>query len=493
MKERMGFLWRIIVLLGIYGGSMPLFGQTGDRNIEFYGRVSDTEGNGIADVPVTDGLKVVVTDRKGNFRLMGDRTAEFIYITLPAGYRIPMADQAPCLFQRVKETTNRKQRFDFQLERLETSDDKHLLVVWSDPQVYFEEEMDSVRRAVEDVAALVKKYADRPAFGVVCGDIIGDIYRKPSFFGPMKASLYNSGIPFFYVVGNHDMDLGVRSNDRAKATFKSFFGPTYYSFNRGKVHYVVLDDNFYIGRSYMYVGYVEEKQLKWLEQDLALVPEHSTVVVCTHIPTWSREARSERWGEESSMKVMNNRRALYDLLKPYRTHIMSGHEHYNENYVISERLFEHVHAPLSTLFWQTAWSMDGVPCGYAVYEVDGDHIEWYFKAVGYNRDYQFNAYPVGTNRWKPEALTANVWNYDPAWKVYWYENGIRKGEMERYTGYDPIIYQDVVAREAHFKHKYIGAAPTEHLFFALPESLDAELKIEVVDRFGNVFTWEDKK
>lgn len=76
----------------------------------------------------------------------------------------------------------------------------------------------------------------------------------------------------------------------------------------------------------------------------------STVVVAMHIPTYSREARRKEWGKESTMKVMNNRSHLYELLKPYNTHIMSGHEHYNENYVLADNLYEHVHAPLSTLF-----------------------------------------------------------------------------------------------------------------------------------------------
>ena len=48
----------------------------------------------------------------------------------------------------------------------------------------------------------------------------------------------------------------------------------------------------------------------------------STVVVATHIPTYSREARRKEWGKESTMKVMNNRSHLYELLKPYNAHII---------------------------------------------------------------------------------------------------------------------------------------------------------------------------
>ena len=46
--------------------------------------------------------------------------------------------------------------------------------------------------------------------------------------------------------------------------------------------------------------------------------------------------------------MLNNRRALYRMLEPYNAHILSAHEHYNENYSPEPHLFEHVHAPLST-------------------------------------------------------------------------------------------------------------------------------------------------
>ena len=301
-------------------------------------------------------------------------------------------------------------------------------------------------------------------------------------------------MPFFYVFGNHDMDTDVRTNDYSKRSFKERFGPTYYAFDRGKIHYVVLDDVFFLARSYLYAGYLEERQLRWLEQDLASVPAGSTVVVCLHIPTWSCAARRGEWGKEQTNKVLNNRRALYKLLEPYRAHILSAHEHYNENYTPVPHVFEHVHAPLSTLFWQTPLSMDGIPAGYAVYEADGGRIaSWYWKAVDHDRGRQFTAYAAGADRHKPDAVTVNVWNYDPAWKVRWYEDGRCRGEMTRYTGYDESICDYVARYGDRFKYKYIGAAQTEHLFYAVPSSPDAEVRVEVTDRFGNVYEWSAGK
>lgn len=454
------------------------------RTITLCGRVT-ASGMGVVGVPVTDGRTIVRTDKRGRYRLPSDTEAEFVYLSVPAGYEIPTEDGTPKIYRRIE---GGKLRYDFTLERSTADQTRHRLLVVADPQVYFESELDSVRRAAADIRRTASDGI--PTVGVVCGDIIGDIYRKPALFEPVRRAIATGGVPFFYAVGNHDMDLGVRTNDRAKASFKAHFGPTYYSFDRGRVHYVVLDDNFYIARSYLYVGYLTERQLRWLEQDLAAVPAGRTVVVCMHIPTWSRPARRGEWGKEEAHKVLNNRRALYDLLKPYNAHILSAHEHYNENYEPVPHVFEHVHAPLSTLFWQTPWSMDGIPAGYGVYEIAGDSIAWHYKAVDHPRSRQFTAYGAGCDRHRPDAMTVNVWNWDPAWKVLWYENGTPRGEMTRYTGYDESIYDYVVRFGDRFVYKYIGADVTEHLFYAEPSSPGAAVRVEVVDRFGNRSVWD---
>lgn len=459
--------------------------KTLPRTIELYGSVQSA-GRGIADVAVTDGYTIVQTDSKGNYRLTSTPAAEFVYLTVPDGYEVPTEQGTPKIYHNI--SADEMQRYDFTLQCSKANAEHHRLLIIADPQVYFDEELDSVRRASADIRRTVSDGV--PTLGVVCGDIIGDITHEPALFEPVRKAIATSGVPFFYAVGNHDMDLGVRSNDYAKTSFKSHFGPTYYSFNRGRVHYVVLDDNFYIGRSYLYVGYLEESQLQWLEQDLALVPAGRTVVVCMHIPSWSRPARKGEWGKEESNKVLNNRQALYKLLEPYRAHILSAHEHYNENYVPVTHVVEHVHAPLSTLFWQTPWSMDGIPAGYAVYDFDGDAVSWYFKTVDHPRGRQFNAYAVGADRHKPEAVTANVWNWDPQWQVLWYENGVVQGEMTRYTGYDESIYDYVSRYSEGFKYKYIGADVTEHLFYAVPHSPESVVRVEAHDPFGHISAWQ---
>ncbi len=56
-------------------------------------------------------------------------------------------------------------------------------------------------------------------------------------------------------------------------TFESYFGPIYYSLNKGNAHYIVLDNCFYVNRDYQYIGYIDERTFQWLEKDLSYVPK----------------------------------------------------------------------------------------------------------------------------------------------------------------------------------------------------------------------------
>ena len=460
---------------------LSLHAQTDVRNILFSGKVYDGK-SGIAGVAVTDGVNVTHTGAKGQYQLLSHATAEFVYITLPSGYDVPMKDEAPCFYVPVTDKSASKQTINFEIKKSGRDDNRHTMIVWADPQVYYEEELPLAANAAKDAEALAGAL-ETPVYGVVCGDITGD---HPEYYASLKKMLADTRVPFFFVPGNHDLRLNVRSDELSKDIYRKSFGPDYYSFNRGKVHYVVLNDVFYVGRTYWYIGYLSERQLAWLQQDLAVVPAGSTVVVMLHIPTATRTTQPA----EEMHKILQNRRYLHEMLGPYNAHIFSGHMHYNDNFVLNDHLFEHVHAAVCAEFWQTSQCSDGTPQGYGVYEIDGDDVRWYYKSVGYDKNFQFRAYPVGANPEKPTAVTVNVWNYDPQWKVNWYENGVPKGEMTPYSGHDPYATDYINKNKDKFRYDWISTGATEHLFFAEPSSPDAKIKIEVTDRFENQYIEE---
>ena len=108
--------------------------------------------------------------------------------------------------------------------------------------------------------------------------------------------------------------------------------------------------------------------------------------------------------------------------------------------------------------------------------------------------YDKNRKPTGrtVERGKPMRqdeyhIVVNVWNWDPGWKVCWYEDGVFRGEMGRFSGYDRNISRDVEERrESEFKWKYLGAGETEHLFRAEPADPESRIVVEVTDRFGRI-------
>jgi hypothetical protein len=471
---------KILLLVGLIS-FINLYARADIRNILFSGKVH-AGNSGIAGVAVTDGVNITHTDANGQYRLLSNASAEFVYITLPSGYDIPLNNGTPCFYVPVNDKFKPEQTINFELKKPARDDYRHTMIVWADPQVYYEDELPLAANAAKDVEAL-NRQSQTPVFGLVCGDIVGD---HPEHYDAIKKILADTRTPFFFAPGNHDMTLNVRSDDWSKDTFKKTFGPDYYSFNRGKVHYVVLDDAFYVGRTYWYIAYLPEKQLAWLQQDLADVPAGSTVVVILHIPTSTRETEAR----ENMLNVLQNRWHLHDMLKPYNAHIFSGHMHYNDNFVITGNLYEHVHAAVCAEFWQTPQCSDGTPQGYGVYEINGSDIQWYYKSVGYDKNFQFRAYPAGHNPEKPTAVTVNVWNYDPQWKIHWYENGILKGEMTQYNGKDPYATDYIIKNKAKFRYDWITTGVTGHLFFAEPSSPNAKIKIEVIDRFENKYVEE---
>ncbi len=440
-------------------------------------------GQGVEGVMVTDGHSVCVTDSKGKYRLPVNEDARFIYISSPSGYKVPVANSVPQFFHSITEG-EMPRSLDFSLEK--TNDKHHGFVVWADPQVKSEKELEQMKEVVSDLSKTLESYPSIPFHALGGGDISGD---NPGIYENLKTALSVSGIPFYQSMGNHDMSYNGRSNELASVVFEKHFGPAYYSFNRGEIHYVVLNDVFYIGRDYFYIGYLPEEQLAWLEKDLSLVKEGSTVVVALHIPTTLDDADLKTFNIKNISLSVSNKKALYNMLKPYQAHIVSGHMHENSNVIIASNIMEHNVSSVCGAWWQGPYAEDGTPRGYAVFEANGSKLKWYFKSAGKPASVQFRAYAPGANPEQPEYLTANVWNWDPEWKVYWYENGQRMGEMEAYRGGDPETNRAYADKEK-LAYKWISSRPTNHMFRAKLNTSGASVRVEVVDRFGQVYQQE---
>ena len=461
------------------------------RTIKVTGRVT-SQGKGLGGVPVTDGVTVTQTDARGQFRFASSTRQPYVYLSVPAGYRIPQHETGTARFYQPLDNEDRDAvEANFSLQPMAWDDEEHAFLVLADPQMGIESELQEFRnQTVPDVQRTLRVLGDQPTFGVGLGDLVFD--NLPLLAG-YEAAVQEMEIPFMQALGNHDLDFDAPDDFGAAATFRRHFGPEYYSFDRGAVHYVVLDDVFWPGSDGFgnnnddYLGHLDATQLAWLEQDLALVEVGRTVVVFTHIPALSTAYRRSGESSPPAGGMIINREALYDLLAPYDAHIISGHTHENEHRTAAGP-HEHVVGTVCGAWWTGPICHDGTPRGYAVYEVEGESVQWQYKSVGHDADHQMRLYSKGTDPTAPDEFIANVWDVDPEWNVVWYEDGIQTGRMARRVGTDPMSKRLYDGPEKPEKNPWANPRPTGHLFYA-PFNPDANrIRVETTDRFGRMYT-----
>ena len=300
------------------------------------------QGKGLPDVVVTNGFDCVLTDSEGRYILPYHRDARFVYVTTPAGYLPQREKSLPYYYKRIGSSV---EKYDFTLTKNPKNDNKHICLVQSDVQAASASDIEGYVKYLKDVRQFVDKQGNSDIFVLDCGDIVGN---APDIFPSYIQSSDVLDLPFYRAVGNHDMEYGVRSYEHSYKTFEEYFGPVYYSFNRGKAHYIVLNNCFYINRHYRYIGYIDERTLQWIEKDLSFVPKDYLVFVAMHIPTSSTK---ELQFNALLPDETSNASSLYDLLAGYEAHIFTGHTHYNWNVVFNDKLMEHNTAAVCGTFW----------------------------------------------------------------------------------------------------------------------------------------------
>ncbi len=424
-------------------------------------------GKPLANVLVSDGFNIVPTGADGRYSLTPDAKAEFIFISLPSGYEIPHDNQVARIYHRVGQGGS----FDFDLVPLKKNDSKHTFIVWADPQVKNKKDVaQMMAQSVPDTRDTVKSLGDELIHGLGVGDLVWDNHE---LFPAYNEAIANIGIPFFQGLGNHDMDYRQGGDETSDHTFKKYYGPTYYSFNRGRAHYVMLDDVRYLGTEREYDGYITQQQLDWLAKDLRYVKKDDLLFISLHIPVYS--------------SVKNNK-DLYKLLKPFKNvHILSGHTHYNANN-INDNVYEHNHGTVCGAWWTGPICEDGTPRGYAVYQVEGNQVKWYYKGMGLDKSDQLALFVeelTGQRR-----ILANVYNWDPQWKVEYYIDGQYKGKMENQMGMDPLAVKLYKGPELPAGRTFPEPRDTDHLFMAHVGTDVKSVKVVVTDRFGDKYQKE---
>ena len=126
---------------------------------------------------------------------------------------------------------------------------------------YNDDQFKLYEKVIDDCIETIAEYKHQDVFGIDCGDLTA---ARPHFYSPYINILNKTDVPFYRVLGNHDMKNGGRTKEESVQVFEKYFGPSHYSFNRGDAHYVVLNNVHYLGRPYSYMGYIDEQTYSWI-------------------------------------------------------------------------------------------------------------------------------------------------------------------------------------------------------------------------------------
>ncbi|MHC4761836.1 MAG: metallophosphoesterase [Planctomycetota bacterium] len=145
----------------------------------------------------------------------------------------------------------------------------------ADTQFGFFEKNESFARETELFEKAVS-HANRlrPAFVVICGDIInksGNERQKAEFF--RICSKLNKGIPLYLVAGNHD--ISKKPGMEELMWYRKNFGKDWYSFGYGGCSFIVLNSTI-IG-SPEKVPEEENKQWQWLTEEFKKIDGRANV------------------------------------------------------------------------------------------------------------------------------------------------------------------------------------------------------------------------
>ena len=425
-------------------------------------------GKGIANIIVSDGYSVVATDSKGQYEITPNADARAVFVSTPAGYEFNHDKCIARHYSLLKK--NDETKIDFELTPLGKDDNEHQFLIWADPQVKNDSDVEKMMsESASDVKKLVAAAGSGTLMhGITVGDIVWDEHK---YYPDYDKAVKKMGIPFFQCLGNHDMDYNKGGDETSDVTFQQNYGPTYYSFNRGQLHYVVMDNVRYLGKDRNYDGFLQKNQLDWLQKDLSFVSKDKLIILCVHIPVHSGT---------------KNKNALYDLLEGRNVHIMSGHTHYHVN-AIKENIYEHNHGTVCGAWWTGPICGDGTPCGYGVYKAKGNELSWYYQSTGEEAAHQLSIYSNDYNDTEKQ-IQVNIWNYDPAWKTEYWVDGKSKGALEQFEGFDPKAYATLLGPDLPKPRGFAEPRMTDHLFKAIVPVKTKKIKVVATDRFGKKFT-----
>ena len=502
-----------------------------------FGLVSSEEGP-VANVVVSDGTEVTVTDDKGIYELKSAKKWGYVFISVPSGYEVAAEGVFPQFYQTLKGAADVVEQKDFKLTKVDGQDrykrfllgDMHLANRTNDAAQF--------TQFTTDLNAYMAQHSGQKMYALTLGDMTWDLYwYKNNYALPQYRETINrqvKNLQIYHTMGNHDNDFMTTSDYDAAVKYVDCIGPTFYSFNIGQVHYVVMDNidcSAYDGTdSRNYVKKLSNEQLKWLAKDLAYVDKSTPLIVAMHAQIYKPTSTGFAFDHDSA-----NTEALLAALDGYEVHFVTGHTHkvYNitpdDDVVKGRDIHEHNSGAICASWWWSGnltpgvhVSIDGAPGGYAIWDIDGTDFAWLYKSTGWPEEYQFrsydlnnvsfsmddvpnipsnvliqlaykkyvNAYPENSDN----EVLIKIWNWNSNWKLSVVDE---RGKTLEYTpvwAYDPLHIAALSV--PRFNNSGITSTPSfvtesaTNFFKVKADDADVDLTITVKDEFGHTWTEE---
>lgn len=508
-----------------------------DAGTTVYGIVSSA-GVGVENVVVSDGAEVTVTNEKGIYQLKSAKKWGYVFISVPSGYEVPSVGVLPQFHRALKNSADVVERADFKLEKVDGQDSYKIFMLGDMHLANRMGDLGQFAQFTSDLTDYMTRHKGEKMYALTLGDMTWDLYwYSNSYYFPQYLNTVNSQIKnlqIFHTMGNHDNDFQTRSDYDAAVKYVDQICPTYYSFNIGKVHYVVMDDidcSSYDGStSRNYVKSLSAEQLDWLAKDLSHVAKTTPVVVAMHAQVF--------YPTTSGFKIDHdqvNTLRLFDILDGYTVRFVTGHTHKLFNVtpdapIVDGHNFREYNSGSVCASWWWSGNLtpgihigtDGTPGGYGIWDVTGTDFQCLYKSTGWPEEYQFRSYDLNNVHFSmadvplmPSDISAsvknaymqyvnaypqnndnevliNIWNWNSDWTLSVVDENRKTLPYTEVWAYDPLHIAALSVKR--FNNAGLKLTPLfitdkfTHFFKVKADDADTDLVITVKDEFGNEWT-----
>ena len=508
-----------------------------DAGTTVYGIVSSA-GVGVENVVVSDGAEVTVTNEKGIYQLKSAKKWGYVFISVPSGYEVPSVGVLPQFHRALKNSADVVERADFKLEKVDGQDSYKIFMLGDMHLANRTGDLGQFAQFTSDLTDYMTRHKGEKMYALTLGDMTWDLYwYSNSYYFPQYLNTINSQIKnlqIFHTMGNHDNDFQTRSDYDAAVKYVDQICPTYYSFNIGKVHYVVMDDidcSSYDGStSRNYVKSLSAEQLDWLAKDLSHVAKTTPVVVAMHAQVF--------YPTTSGFKIDHdqvNTLRLFDILDGYTVRFVTGHTHKLFNVtpdapIVDGHNFREYNSGSVCASWWWSGNLtpgihigtDGTPGGYGIWDVTGTDFQCLYKSTGWPEEYQFRSYDLNNVHFSmadvplmPSDISAsvknaymqyvnaypqnndnevliNIWNWNSDWTLSVVDENRKTLPYTEVWAYDPLHIAALSVKR--FNDARLKSTPLfitdkfTHFFKVKADDADTDLVITVKDEFGNEWT-----